>query len=160
MFFCSFGQGVVKYRYMKRLKIYKFPLLISSIFSIPLSIYFSSGLYTFYEFLVSAIILCPLFIVLLYIFIDFFIDAKNKRPLNKKKVTLFFVDIFLILSIIAILNLVGGIYFFLALRKYVCPRCVNFSCPLNRVPKRIVDAYLENNPIMKNAWESKGYKLG
>lgn len=41
-----------------------------------------------------------------------------------------------------------------------CPKCVNFSCPLNLVPKSLVDEYLERNPIMKKAWEKSGYKLG
>ncbi len=40
-----------------------------------------------------------------------------------------------------------------------CPKCVNFSCPLNKVPKSLVDEYLERNPIMKKAWEQSGYKL-
>lgn len=41
-----------------------------------------------------------------------------------------------------------------------CPKCVNFSCPLNKVPKSLVDEYLERNPIMKKAWEQSGYKFG
>lgn len=40
-----------------------------------------------------------------------------------------------------------------------CPKCVNFSCPLNKVPKYLIDEYLERNPIMKKAWEQSGYKL-
>jgi len=43
---------------------------------------------------------------------------------------------------------------------YVCRKCVNFSCPLNRVEKPLVDEYLKKNPIMKEAWEKAGYKLG
>ena len=42
-------------------------------------------------------------------------------------------------------------------RKHVCTRCVNFSCPLNGVPKHIVDDYLHRNPIMRQTWEAKGY---
>ncbi|MFQ6124551.1 MAG: hypothetical protein ACE5R6_08110 [Candidatus Heimdallarchaeota archaeon] len=41
-----------------------------------------------------------------------------------------------------------------------CSKCVNFSCPLNKVPKSLVDEYLERNPIMKKAWIQSGYKLG
>jgi hypothetical protein len=37
---------------------------------------------------------------------------------------------------------------------------VNFSCPLNDVPKEVVDAYLERNPVMQRAWEESGYRLG
>jgi hypothetical protein len=50
--------------------------------------------------------------------------------------------------------------FFWSLRRYVCSQCVNFSCILNDVPKEIVDAYLERNPVMRRAWEDSGYRLG
>lgn len=40
-----------------------------------------------------------------------------------------------------------------------CPRCVNFSCYFNKVPKLIVDEYLKKNPVFRNAWEKNGYKL-
>ena len=55
----------------------------------------------------------------------------------------------------AIAALWGLGMFFWTLRKYTCPRCVNFSCPLNTVPKDIVDAYLERNPVMRQAWEHR-----
>ena len=54
---------------------------------------------------------------------------------------------------------VTGIQFILAIRGNYCTRCVNFSCPMNRVPKDIVDSYLELNPIMKDAWINSGYKI-
>ncbi|MFX0095154.1 MAG: hypothetical protein ACFFBD_25695, partial [Candidatus Hodarchaeota archaeon] len=60
---------------------------------------------------------------------------------------------------LAVLSSVSGIYFFVGLRRNVCPKCVNFSCPLNKVPKEIVDAYLKRNPVMKEAWEASGYKI-
>ena len=41
-----------------------------------------------------------------------------------------------------------------------CSKCVNFSCPLNHVPKSMVDEYLERNPVMREAWQRSGYKLG
>lgn len=40
-----------------------------------------------------------------------------------------------------------------------CKTCVNFSCPLNRVPKQHVDAFLRRNPAMRAAWEAEGYAL-
>jgi len=40
-----------------------------------------------------------------------------------------------------------------------CSKCVNFSCPLNNVSKPLVDEYLENNPIMKEAWLESGYEF-
>jgi hypothetical protein len=46
------------------------------------------------------------------------------------------------------------------IRHDFCSRCVNFSCPLNSVPKHIVDAYLEQNPVMREAWVKSGYQLG
>jgi hypothetical protein len=46
------------------------------------------------------------------------------------------------------------------LRYHVCVRCVNFSCPMNAVPKALVDAYLNQNPVMRSAWEKSGYRVG
>ena len=48
----------------------------------------------------------------------------------------------------------------LLLHYNVCSRCVNFSCPMNNVPKALVDAYLEDNPVMLKAWLNSGYTLG
>ncbi|MFX1534339.1 MAG: hypothetical protein ACFFDI_08970 [Promethearchaeota archaeon] len=50
--------------------------------------------------------------------------------------------------------------FFYIIDKQYCVFCVNFSCPLNKVPKSIIDQYLRKNPIMKEAWEKSGYQLG
>lgn len=61
---------------------------------------------------------------------------------------------------IAVATLLTAISFFSVLSIYYCPNCVNFSCPLNKVPKSMVDEYLERNPVMKEAWEKSGYKLG
>ena len=55
---------------------------------------------------------------------------------------------------------VGAIQFFLVLWANNCPRCVNFSCPFNKAPKELVDAYLMMNPEMKEAWIKEGYELG
>ena len=49
--------------------------------------------------------------------------------------------------------------FFWTLLKYTCSQCVNFSCPLNRVPKAVVDEYLRRNPVMRQAWEVHGWRL-
>ena len=48
----------------------------------------------------------------------------------------------------------------LNLRRNACVRCINFSCPVNAVPKSLVDAYLRRNPVMREAWEASGYRLG
>ena len=49
---------------------------------------------------------------------------------------------------------------FRILKTFYCSRCVNFSCPLNKVEKRIVDEYLMKNDVMREAWERSGYRLG
>lgn len=61
---------------------------------------------------------------------------------------------------LAVLTLASSLTFFYALSIYVCSKCVNFSCPLNTVPKDVVDEYLGRNPVMGEAWEKTGYKLG
>jgi hypothetical protein len=69
---------------------------------------------------------------------------------------------FLILGrqwIFVALTILGGLMFFRTLLQFTCTRCVNFSCPLNRVPKPIVDAYLMRNPVMREAWEAKGWTM-
>lgn len=65
----------------------------------------------------------------------------------------------LILIFLALTSLLGSFYFFYVLQSKICPKCVNFSCPLNKVPKELVDAYLKKNPIMREAWEAAGYQL-
>lgn len=55
----------------------------------------------------------------------------------------------------------GGLAVFVhTMRRHVCPRCVNFSCPLNSVPKKSVDAYLKRNPVMLQAWKESGSRPG
>jgi hypothetical protein len=62
--------------------------------------------------------------------------------------------------LLAVFAFGSALIFTYQLRKNNCSRCVNFSCPLNTVPKPLVDAYLERNPVMREAWEASGYKLG
>jgi len=54
----------------------------------------------------------------------------------------------------------GLVLFFWTLRKYTCSQCVNFSCPLNTVPRDVVDEYLRRNPVMREAWEESGWQIG
>lgn len=61
--------------------------------------------------------------------------------------------IFLIFSIIEIM-----IFFSFLITKR-CGDCVNFSCPFNHVKKEVVDCFLKQNPVMRKAWEEKGYKI-
>jgi len=71
-------------------------------------------------------------------------------------------------NIISLLGMVGvtvgglimAAAFFAVMFSFFCPNCLNFSCPLNSVPKEMVDAYLEKNPVMREAWEKSGWELG
>jgi hypothetical protein len=45
------------------------------------------------------------------------------------------------------------------MQRHVCSKCVNFSCPLNRVPKRVADNYLRRNDGLREAWEASGAKM-
>lgn len=68
-------------------------------------------------------------------------------------------SILITLSVIAGLTMLSIIIAFTVLFTRICPHCVNFSCPWNRVPKEVVDAYLEKNPVMKEAWLKAGYQM-
>jgi len=61
---------------------------------------------------------------------------------------------------IAIASLITSTSFVSTLKIFFCSRCVNFSCPLNTVPKSVVDEYLMKNSVMRKAWEATGYKPG
>jgi hypothetical protein len=60
---------------------------------------------------------------------------------------------------ITITSIMTTLLFYYVLTSHFCSRCVNFSCPANSVPKQIVDAYLERNPVMREAWMKSGYRL-
>jgi hypothetical protein len=61
-----------------------------------------------------------------------------------------------LLALIGLSTVVSGGFI---LWKNVCSRCIHFSCPANAVPKSLVDAYLRQNPDIRAAWESEGYRL-
>jgi hypothetical protein len=60
--------------------------------------------------------------------------------------------------VIAAIAGAAAVFFSSVLSISICTKCVNFSCPLNRVPKRAVDEYLTRNPTMLRAWETSGYE--
>jgi hypothetical protein len=68
---------------------------------------------------------------------------------------LYFVEQYSMLMI-AVLGIAAWI---ITLKLKICPSCLNFSCPLNSVPKNIVDEFLLRNPVMRKAWEESGYQL-
>lgn len=53
-----------------------------------------------------------------------------------------------LLALIGLSTMVSGIYL---LRRNICTRCVNFSCPLNAVPKATIEAFLVRNPVIQKA---------
>ena len=61
---------------------------------------------------------------------------------------------------VTIATIMVGLQFLYVLMYHFCSKCVNFSCPLNRVHKSMVDEYLERNPVMREAWQRSGYRLG
>ena len=61
---------------------------------------------------------------------------------------------------VAIATALAGLQFVYIMTRVYCASCVNFSCPLNTVPKAVVDDYLRKNPVMRAAWERSGYRLG
>ena len=61
--------------------------------------------------------------------------------------------------LLAAIAVTSGVSWAYLLHRNVCSRCINFSCPLNAVPKATVAAYLHLNPVMRHAWEQSGYRL-
>jgi hypothetical protein len=55
--------------------------------------------------------------------------------------------------------LVSSISFVYSLKRFFCTKCVNFSCPLNSVPKPVIDAFLRRNEVMRNAWVASGWEM-
>jgi len=45
------------------------------------------------------------------------------------------------------------------LQNNLCTKCPNFSCVMNKTSKQVRDEYIKKNPVMKKAWEAKGYKF-
>lgn len=79
---------------------------------------------------------------------------------------LLFISIVLLPSIILIVNqhylwavppIIGLLAFGYIIKKFHCTKCLNFSCPFNDIPKAVVDEFLNRNPVMKKAWEEKGW---
>lgn len=61
--------------------------------------------------------------------------------------------------LLAAIDLASGISFGYLLWRNICNRCINFSCPLNNVPKEIKDQFINQNPLIKQAWDEAGDKL-
>ncbi len=61
--------------------------------------------------------------------------------------------------ILLIVVIIEIIVFFCFLIIKRCGSCLNFSCPLNHVKKEVIDSFLKKNPVMRETWEDKGYKI-
>ncbi len=95
----------------------------------------------------------------------------NPRPLSKSERIQFIIAIIIFVSIplpilalggqfiYLIISIIGIALWLIILNRKICIACVNFSCPLNRVPKNIVDDFLKRNSVMREAWEKSGYKI-
>ncbi|NHJ33172.1 MAG: hypothetical protein FK732_09935 [Asgard group archaeon] len=64
-----------------------------------------------------------------------------------------------ILSFITLFTIATLVRYLVVLQKSFCSYCPNFSCPMNRISKKIVAEYLEKNPKIKEAWEKKGFVI-
>jgi hypothetical protein len=59
--------------------------------------------------------------------------------------------------LLALVGLSAAVSAAFILKRNVCTRCINFSCPLNSVPMRLIGAYLDRNPYLRAAWESEEF---
>ncbi len=95
----------------------------------------------------------------------------NPAPMNKSEQLQFLIGFGLFYIIPAIFLLWAKSYVALAFSSVLiilwivimqltsCKKCPNFSCPLNRVSKDVIDEYLRRNPVMGKAWKDSGYEL-
>jgi len=60
---------------------------------------------------------------------------------------------------ITVANFIASLSFYISVKTFFCLNCVNFSCPLNTVPKPIIDGYLKKNDVMRKAWEKSGWQI-
>ena len=42
--------------------------------------------------------------------------------------------------------------FFMTLNQFLCTRCINFACPLNRVDEKLRNEFFTRNPSIAKAW--------
>ena len=60
----------------------------------------------------------------------------------------------LILLALTVVMLIAAGYLGKFIGNNYCMKCVNLSCPMNKVPPDIAEAYLQRNPTMKYAFEN------
>ena len=93
----------------------------------------------------------------------------NPAPMSRSEKIQFIIDIsffagfpliFLILTEMYVyfgIALIFSVIWIVSMHFRSCSKCPNFSCPLNVVPKNIVNDYLRHNNVMRKAWEEQGY---
>ena len=57
--------------------------------------------------------------------------------------------------ILLLLYSVATIGFFIVLIVFMCSRCMNFACPINRVDKNVRDQFFSKNPIAAKGWRER-----
>lgn len=60
--------------------------------------------------------------------------------------------------LLASIGLASATSFGYLLRRSICSRCINFSCPLNNLPTNMRQAFFERNPRITRAWGQRGYR--
>jgi AcrR family transcriptional regulator len=55
--------------------------------------------------------------------------------------------------LLAVIGLASAVSFAYLLRRNICSRCINFSCPLNQVDVAERQAFFARNPAMAQVWE-------
>lgn len=95
----------------------------------------------------------------------------NPAPMSRSEKIQFLISISIFAGYPAIFLVIGGMYIYavislifallwiISMHYLSCSKCPNFSCPLNNVPKNVVDEYLRKNHVMRKVWEENGYLL-
>ncbi len=59
-------------------------------------------------------------------------------------------------AVMGVVALLSGVH---TIRTVSCPRCLNFSCPANRVPEDVRSAYFTRNGRIRAAWNDAGREV-
>ncbi len=86
-------------------------------------------------------------------------------PMSISEKTVFFIGLFLIITYPYVFLIISGNYIIMIiytaiaaiavwlLQTFLCTKCINFACPLNRTDKSIRKKFMDLNPVVKGAWE-------
>ncbi len=62
--------------------------------------------------------------------------------------------------VILITTIISYLVFISLFLLKFCPKCINFSCQFNKVPKDLVDEYMKRNPVIRDAWKKSKISKG